>query len=318
MERRRIDWRVICEGDIPLAKRRGSTVQSSQLADLTADAMANPSPEAADRALHLAVDFSRSVVQLERSGIFLLDRARDAMVGTWGTGIHGETVDEHALMYDFGAFDREIFARAEAGFPWTAYDDCPLIAQVGETTRVLGRGWVACTPIVGPAGPFGILFNDTALSRAPIDDARQARAVVLCSVLGRALELCRRHGLEAAGPAASGSVSERRHPIVRKVARLLADDPTLTCEGLAKQLRVSAGQLARTFKRETGVSVVDHRNELRLARFLDRADPEGPNMADAALDAGFGSYAQFHRVFRARFGRTPREYLLHRVAEEDS
>jgi transcriptional regulator GlxA family with amidase domain len=81
---------------------------------------------------------------------------------------------------------------------------------------------------------------------------------------------------------------------------------------MAEQLHVSARHLARIFKREAGTSVVDHRNELRLARFLDRVDADAHNLLEAALDAGFGSYAQFHRVFRARLGRTPREYLLER------
>jgi AraC-like DNA-binding protein len=32
-------------------------------------------------------------------------------------------------------------------------------------------------------------------------------------------------------------------------------------------------------------------------------------MLAACLEAGFGSYPQFHRVFVAETGRTPRDYL---------
>jgi AraC-like DNA-binding protein len=38
-------------------------------------------------------------------------------------------------------------------------------------------------------------------------------------------------------------------------------------------------------------------------------DSGGENLLEAALSAGFGSYAQFHRVFRAWRGTTPREFL---------
>ena len=38
-------------------------------------------------------------------------------------------------------------------------------------------------------------------------------------------------------------------------------------------------------------------------------DRGSTNLLQAALDSGFGSYAQFHRVFRARLQATPREYL---------
>ena len=102
---------------------------------------------------------------------------------------------------------------------------------------------------------------------------------------------------------AAASAGSRRH-------RAIARDPTLTCDALAGQLGVSTARLTRTFRRETGTSVVDHRNELRLARFLGRVDTRAGNLLEAALGAGFGSYAQFHRVFRARFGQAPREYLL--------
>ena len=84
---------------------------------------------------------------------------------------------------------------------------------------------------------------------------------------------------------------------------------------MAKQLHISPGRLARTFKREAKTSIVEYRNELRLAGFLERVDTKAGNLLQAALESGFGSYAQFHRVFRARFGRTPRDYLLERNPE---
>jgi AraC-like DNA-binding protein len=306
-ERRRIDWSVILPDDPPVARLARPTTQSSQLATWTSEAIANPSAETADRFLFHAVEFCTTVIHLERCGIFLLDSDNHAMVGTWGTGAEGEMVDEHQLAYEYGALDREIFARAQAGFPWTVYEDCPLIAQCENATRILGRGWVACTPIRGPQGPIGILFSDTALSHAAIDEAKQARAAILCALLGQALEPCRSHLVQA-----SSAHSVPRHPVVRGVTSLLVHDPTLSCDAMAEQLHVSARHLARVFKREAGTSVVDHRNELRLARFLDRVDAHAHNLLEAALDAGFGSYAQFHRVFRARLGRTPREYLLER------
>jgi len=37
------------------------------------------------------------------------------------------------------------------------------------------------------------------------------------------------------------------------------------------------------------------------------------NLLEAALAAGFGSYAQFHRVFRALRHVTPRDYLRQRA-----
>jgi transcriptional regulator GlxA family with amidase domain len=103
-----------------------------------------------------------------------------------------------------------------------------------------------------------------------------------------------------------------QHPLVREAARLLICKPSLSFGELAAHLHVCRTHLTRTFKRCTNISIVDYRNELRLAQFLDQVNQK-PVLA-AASDAGFGSYVQFNRVFRARFGKTPREYLFeHRV-----
>ena len=304
-ERRRIDWAVIVPGQsTPLGPVR-QTPEASRLAALTAGILAMASPASLDQALRHAGEFGRDVLELERCAIYLFDEESQLMVGTFGTDARGNTVDEHALSYQFGQVDRETFARAAAGLPWTVYEDCPHIAESEGETHVIGRGWVACTAICGPRGPLGILFNDTALTHAPLDDAKQSRAAILCSVLGHALEPCR----DALSPVAATEAPDPQRRIVSAVTALLIRDPTLSCEALARELQLSARQLTRSFQREARKSLVEYRNELRLAGFLERIAADASDVLQAARGAGFGSYAQFHRVFRARFGRGPREYL---------
>ncbi|MFL5303754.1 MAG: helix-turn-helix domain-containing protein, partial [Polyangia bacterium] len=60
---------------------------------------------------------------------------------------------------------------------------------------------------------------------------------------------------------------------------------------------------------EMGMSLVEYRNRVRLDRFGALLENGRNNLLEAALDAGFGSYAQFHRVFRALRHAAPREYL---------
>ncbi|MGC4000741.1 MAG: helix-turn-helix domain-containing protein [Anaeromyxobacter sp.] len=91
--------------------------------------------------------------------------------------------------------------------------------------------------------------------------------------------------------------------------KLLDADPTLTAEQLSVTLRLSASRIAKLFKAEAGISVVEYRNRLRLARFNELVARDGDNLLKAALDAGFGSYAQFHRVFVAHRGTTPSHFL---------
>lgn len=111
--------------------------------------------------------------------------------------------------------------------------------------------------------------------------------------------------------ALAGENSElaRFHPVARKVAELLAHEPDLAMADLAERLDLTAGHIARLFRAETGEKVGDYRNRCRLAQ-LDRMMAESPrsNLLACALDAGFGSYPQFFRVFRSLRGASPRRW----------
>jgi transcriptional regulator GlxA family with amidase domain len=100
------------------------------------------------------------------------------------------------------------------------------------------------------------------------------------------------------------------HPAVAAAIRLLrAPQDEHTRAELARCCGLSAWHLSRMFRAQVGVSLVDFRNRCRLERFLELyGDGGGVKMSAAALDAGFGSYPQFHRVFRARMGESPAEH----------
>jgi AraC-like DNA-binding protein len=94
-------------------------------------------------------------------------------------------------------------------------------------------------------------------------------------------------------------------------------DPTLSGKELSTRLGLSVSRLARVFKREVGVSIVEYRNRLRFQRFFELLDARAdkrPTLRQAARAAGFGSYAHFHRLFRARWRIGPREGFRNGVA----
>jgi AraC-like DNA-binding protein len=208
-------------------------------------------------------------------------------------------------MFRLGDEGRSAFRRALSGEAlWTVVEGCPIIVNDPRRTRVVGRGWVVCTPICAAERPLGALYNDAGLTRARVDPRRQANAAALCALAGMLLAEMPR---SRARTFVSGSAAP--HAAVTKAARLLADDPSLSASDMAGQLQVSPGRFARVFKSEMGMSLVRYRNQLRLERFVGIMERGGRNMLDAAREAGFGSYAQFHRVFQALRGRTPRAYL---------
>lgn len=101
------------------------------------------------------------------------------------------------------------------------------------------------------------------------------------------------------------------HPAVRKALRILNErDPPPRLEELAQQSGLSPSSLSRVFARQMGISLTRHRNSILLSRFmgLRNRDPAA-TLLESVYAAGFGSYAQFHRIFRDAYGDSPRNAL---------
>jgi AraC-like DNA-binding protein len=102
--------------------------------------------------------------------------------------------------------------------------------------------------------------------------------------------------------------------MVDLMVALFQADPSLTGKEVSQRLGLSVSRLARLFKQQMGVSIVVYRNRLRFERFFaqfaEEASREGrrrPTLRQAARTAGFGSYAHFHRLFRAQWSTGPRD-----------
>jgi len=258
----------------------------------------------ADALLRRAVELSREALGAERAAIFLLDPAAGLLMGTWGTDLERRTVDEHHVMCDWSDDSREAVRRAiEDGVAWTFVENCPLVEQLERETRVSGRSWMACTPILSARRVVGMMFNDAGRRRTPVDEAQQGALAVLCAFVGVLLDR------PAVANVREPTVPFRRtSPLVAAVVQALSRAPSLSGAMLAEQHGVSVSRLARAFKAEMGLSIVEHRNRLRLQRFFQLVEA-GRGLLPSALAAGFGSYAQFHRVFRAQHKSSPGVYL---------
>ena len=109
-------------------------------------------------------------------------------------------------------------------------------------------------------------------------------------------------------------VADRRpapilHPAVERSLGLLAADPEAGLETVATKAGLSLSRLSRLFHAQVGESLVAHRQRQRLERFrrLRQQHPQRTLLA-LALDAGFGSYAQFHRAVRRFTGVSPQDW----------
>lgn len=104
------------------------------------------------------------------------------------------------------------------------------------------------------------------------------------------------------------------HPAVQAAVRWLHDHATQPEAGdlraLAQRCGISRPWLSRVFQEQLGESLTDYRNRQRFYRFRELL-ADSVSATDAALAAGFGSYAQCFRVVREHTGLSPRELVRH-------
>lgn len=101
------------------------------------------------------------------------------------------------------------------------------------------------------------------------------------------------------------------HPATQKALDILSGSTgEQNMARLARHCGVSENHLSRLFRREVGVPIYRYRNSLRLGRFWEAYRRQGRRtLSEAIYEAGFGSYAQFYRVFKAEYAQGPRECL---------
>lgn len=101
------------------------------------------------------------------------------------------------------------------------------------------------------------------------------------------------------------------HPAVTKaLERIGLGDDEEDLSFLAKRCGLSPSHLSRLFSQQVGVSLSHYRNSVRLGRFWHNYHRLGKgSILASALEAGFGSYAQFYRVYKSAYGVGPRESM---------
>ncbi|WP_174296288.1 AraC family transcriptional regulator [Sphingomonas bacterium] len=99
------------------------------------------------------------------------------------------------------------------------------------------------------------------------------------------------------------------HPAVLTALRVLRNAPDIpNAAALAQRCGVSAVYLRELLAEQTRRGFVEWRSRFRLERF-QLIYPRCGDLLTAALEAGFGSYTQFHRVFLSIVGTTPGEWI---------
>jgi AraC-like DNA-binding protein len=239
-----------------------------------------------DTLLRRSVECARDTIGLVRVSLCLIDECRDLMWGTWGSDSSGALLDEHRVVCEMRRVDFEAVLAGEDGTQYTVFEDCVVVEHRRRGTAIGDRRWIVCTPIWFGQTCVGMMFNDPGSSRAPLNEAKQAQAAILCWLLGTAL----------------GSLKATQRVAVHRLrmaaVAMLLRDPGVRLPQVAHQLGISSRRVARMFESDLRVSLPEYRNRLRLNRFTFLVANGGGNPAEAAISAGFKSYEQCQQVSR--------------------
>lgn len=100
------------------------------------------------------------------------------------------------------------------------------------------------------------------------------------------------------------------HRAVRRALDWIDREQEMEEESLLRYCGVSHSYLSRLFHQQVGVPLSRYRNSARLGRFWEAyRTRDSITVTEAAYEAGFGSYAQFFRVFSEAYGSGPRSVL---------
>jgi len=100
-----------------------------------------------------------------------------------------------------------------------------------------------------------------------------------------------------------------KHAFTNVAIESLMERPEFRRHEVALAARGHPTDVSRHFHKDVGLTFTEFRTRLRLLRFINIADARRMNLLAAAIDAGFGSYSQCHRVFQATLGCSPRRFF---------
>jgi len=170
---------------------------------------------------------------------------------------------------------------------------------------------LTATTVSGREGAGHLLISMIRTLREDIDALQPASALAVANGVLNILVA----GLQTLPAARSPGLSQLAAFHLARIKRCIDEqlaDPALSVSSLAAQLGLSASQIHRVFGSEpmTPAQYIWERRLEACSRDLREPRLAGRTVSEIAFGRGFNDAAHFSRVFRERFGCSPREWRL--------
>lgn len=106
------------------------------------------------------------------------------------------------------------------------------------------------------------------------------------------------------------SVKTDEFPLVEAVKNIILqnDENELSVKSIAEKLGVSVNYMMYCFKKKTGTTILNYRNEIRLAKAKRMLVNTDESITEIALQCGFGTSSYFGEMFTKSEGVSPLKY----------
>lgn len=112
---------------------------------------------------------------------------------------------------------------------------------------------------------------------------------------------------------AKPSSMERNEMIIETVKELIwqkYSDYNLSQQSIASTVKLSSAYVGKLFKDSCGITITEYLNDVRLRRAQELLLKEDSTIAEIMEKVGYGNQSYFFRLFKSKFGSTPKEFRI--------
>lgn len=103
---------------------------------------------------------------------------------------------------------------------------------------------------------------------------------------------------------------------IQKIIHEEFEDPNLCLQQISEMIKMSSQYVGRIFKGTVGISVAEYINEYRLKKSIEIMMSTGCTISDVLEKVGIENESQYYRLFKKKYGTTPKAYMLELLTAE--